>query len=170
MTLADPEALVFVVRVICGDNDTKPGAGKKRIFLGRSVWGYPSCPTPANIKFMITEEKRWSVDATLEGKFCVKAPVRLADHDDEVCQTLPVDTVTAPDAAFGGPRLGCANLGHTGAHPTGSNTAVKCTQYLKAWDPEADSVEYGDRPHFTPINGWDFKPLQQVNSPDHKIV
>lgn len=85
------------------------------------------------------KEKRWSVDATLEGKFCVKAPVRLADDDDEGCQTVPVDTVTAPDAAVGGPRLGCANLGHTGAHQTGSNTAVKCTQYLKAWDPEADS-------------------------------
>ena len=72
------KALVFVVRVICGDNDTEPGAGKERIFAGQSVWGYPRCPTPADIKFMITEEKRWSVDATLEDKFCVKAPVRLA--------------------------------------------------------------------------------------------
>ena len=100
----------------------------------------------------------------------MKAPVRLADDNDEGCQTVPVDTVTAPDAAVGGPRLGCANLGHTGVHQTGSNTAVKCTQYLNAWDPDSDSVEYGDRPHSTPINGWDFKPLQHVNSPDHKIV
>ena len=130
--------------------------------LGRRVFSWADrcgvmrgTPTPANIKFMITEEKRWSVDATLEGKFCVKAPVRLADDDDEVCQTLPVDTVTAPDAAFGGPRLGCANLGHTGAHPTGSNTCksiMHYTSYLRTKDCTNNGYVMNMLEHNTMIN------------------
>ena len=99
----------------------------------------------------------------------MKATVRFPD-DDEGCQTVLVGILTAPDAAVGGPRLGGVNLGHTGAHQTGANSAVKYTQYLNTGDPEADSVEYGDHPHFTPMNGWDFKNFQQVNSPDYKIV
>ena len=81
---------------------------------------------------MITEEKRWSVDATLECKLCVKASVRLPDDDDESCQTVPVDTGTAPDAAVSGPRVGGVSLGRNGAHQTRHGTAVKCTQYCKA--------------------------------------
>ena len=119
---------------------------------------------------MITEEKRWSVDATLECKLCVKAAVRLPDDDDESCQTVLVDTVAAPDAAVSGPPLGGVGLGHNGAHQTRYGTAVKCTQYCKVWGPETDSIEYGDHPHFAPINGWDFKPLLKVNSPDEKIM
>jgi len=160
----------LALRVSCGDNDTNGGDGQKGIFAGRSVWGYPKYPTPANINFKITEEKRWSVDATLECKLCVKASVRLPDDDDESCQTVPVDTVTAPDGAVSGPRLGGVSLGRNGAHQTRHGTAAKCTQYCKASDPVTDSIEYGDHPHFAPMNRWDFKPLLQVNSADWKIV
>jgi len=170
LLVSDPRALQFVLRVICGDNPVNPGAGQKGIFAGRSVWGYPKFPFPATIKFTLVEDKRWSIDATLQDKLCVKASVRLPEADEEGVQIVPVDVVTAPDAAIGGPRLGGVSLGHNGAHQTRYGTAVKCTQYCKAWDPETDSIEYGDHPHFAPINGWDFKPLLKVTSPDYKIV
>ena len=111
-----------------------------------------------------------SVDATLECKLSAQASVRFPDDDDESWQTFPVDTGTAPDAAVSGPRLGGVSLGHNGAHQTRYGTAVKCTQYCEVWDPETDSIEYGDHPPFAPINGWDFNPLMKVNSPAWQIV
>lgn len=111
-----------------------------------------------------------SVDATLECKLSVQASVRFPGDDDESWQTVPVDTGTAPVVAVSGPRFRGVSLGRNGAHQTRCGTAVKCTQYCEAWDPETDSIENGDNPPFAPINGWDFKPLLKLNSPAWQIV
>ena len=78
-------------------------------------------------------------------------------------------TKTKDDACIGAPRLGGTHKGHNRAHQSCYATSLKCTQNINVWNPETDTLTFGDDEHYAPISTWDFEPLLKVHSPDFKI-
>jgi len=163
----DPNCLQFFCRDLCGDVPLHPGAALGGIMFFRQVYGYPKHPAPADFKFhynnIVDGTKRVEVDVKCEGKQAIKASVEHPEASQEGLVTIPVDVVTPPGAAVGGPRLF--------VHQTRYHNAINCTLHAKPWDPTKDSIEFGDDPFFAgPIKGWDFEPLLKVHTYDFKIV
>lgn len=107
----------------------------------------------------------------IRAKKAVSLRVDIPQEGAEGTVTIPLDVETGPDALIGGPRLGGTHKGHNGALQARYGVAFKCTQHVKPWDPETDSLEFGDDSHYaTPIKAWNFEPVLKVHSPDFKII
>lgn len=171
LLISDPRSLIFLQSVVCGDAPGNPGAAMKAICGGRSVFGFPKHPVPADIGFKYTNNNTGvEFEAIHEGKHCVSLKVKLPEAD-EGAFTLPLEIETGPDAVIGAPFLGGTHKGMNGAHQTRFGQAFKCTQHIKPWDPAVDSLTLGDDAHYgQPLKSWGFEPLLKVHSPDFKIA
>eukprot|EP00933_Yihiella_yeosuensis_P080605 TRINITY_DN94058_c0_g1_i1.p1 TRINITY_DN94058_c0_g1~~TRINITY_DN94058_c0_g1_i1.p1 ORF type:complete len:320 (-),score=77.60 TRINITY_DN94058_c0_g1_i1:493-1452(-) len=171
LIIQDPRSLVYLQRVLCGDKEDNPGAAMKAITGGRSVFGFPKHPIPANIRYEYVEEnKNCEFDCSHQGKEAVKLRVRLPESD-EGAMSIPLEVKTGPDVCIGAPRLGGTHKGDNGAHQVRYGQAFKCTQHIKPWDSNTDSCTFGTDPHFAePIKRWDFTPLLKAHTTDMKIA
>jgi len=172
--IAHPKALVYLQRVLCSESPKSTGAGKVAIEGGRAIWGFPKHPELGTNTF---EYKDYNKKVVFNGSHSSKKAVSLnvvipGDKEDgEGTVKVLLETESGPDVFIGGPRNGGTHKGHNGAHQTRYASAVKCTQYLTAWDPKTDSLEFGDEEHYAmPIKKWGFKPVLKVHSPDFKIL
>merc|ERR1712232_415381 len=102
-------------------------------------------------------------DASHLGKKAVSLRVDVPQDGAEGTVTIPLELETGPDALIGGPRLGGTHKNHNGAQQTRYGVAFKCTQHVRVWDAETDSLDFGNDAHYaTPIKGWDFEPVLKV--------
>lgn len=172
--IAEPRALVFLQRVVCGDTPRNPGAAMKAVMGGREIFGFPKHPDLGQITLMYHEEGGkqvgYSFEAKHSGKDVVKLSLRLPEADPGAI-VVPVDAASAPDTCISCPKLGGTHRGHNGAKQVRYGQAFKCTQHVKPWDPATDSLTFGDDAHYaSPIKRWDFTPVLKVHAPDMKIA
>lgn len=172
--IQDPRSLSYLQRVICSEAPTSTGAGAAAIEGGRSIWGFPKHPELGQIAFEYTDcngIQKVEFNATHSGKKVVSLNVSVPQDGAEGTVTIPLELETGPDSLISGPRLGGIHKDHNGSHQTRYGVAFKCTQHVRLWDAETDSLEFGDDAHYaTPIKGWDFEPVLKVHSPDFKII
>eukprot|EP00933_Yihiella_yeosuensis_P078823 TRINITY_DN9073_c0_g1_i2.p1 TRINITY_DN9073_c0_g1~~TRINITY_DN9073_c0_g1_i2.p1 ORF type:complete len:351 (-),score=80.78 TRINITY_DN9073_c0_g1_i2:121-1173(-) len=171
LIIQDPRSLVYLQKVICGDEPNNPGAAIKAITGGRGVFGFPKHPLPAQIRYEYSEDqKNMEFDGSHLGEESVKLRVRLPEAD-EGAVTLPLEMKTADDVCIGGPRLGGTWKGQNGANQVRYGQAFKCTQHLKPWDPSTDSITFGTDAHYAqPLNRWGFEPVLKAHTTDMKIA
>lgn len=158
-------SISYLQRVVCSDTPRNPGAALKAIGGGKGLWGFPKHPVPGSIKLAYQEDggKRsgFTFEAEHFGKSAVKLAVRLPEADEGAME-VPLEVKTAPDGNIGGPVAEGMQVRY--------GSAVKCTQFVKPWDPSTDSITFGDDAHYgDKIGGWDFVPVLKVHSPDFKI-
>mmetsp|Transcript_72879 Transcript_72879/g.225363 ORF Transcript_72879/g.225363 Transcript_72879/m.225363 type:complete len:358 (-) Transcript_72879:144-1217(-) len=172
--IADPRALVFLQRVVCGDTPRNPGAAMKAITGGREIFGFPKHPDLGQITLAYQEsggkKVGFSFDAKHSGNDVVNLSIRLPEADEGAME-LPLEAESGPDSVISCPRLGGSHKGHNGAKQVRYGQAFKCTQYLKPWDPATDTLTFGTDAHYAaPIKRWDFTPILKVHAPDFKIA
>jgi len=146
----------------------------KAIAGGREIWGFPKHPEPGNLSLEYEESDGKKVGFKFQAKHhdktCVTLKIRLPEAD-EGATVVHVDAKTGRDTCISCPFLGATHKGHNGAKQTRYGSAVKCTQYVKAWDTAKDSITFGDNSHYSePIKRWNFEPVLKVHSPDFKII
>jgi len=170
--IQDPRSLSYLQRVVCSESPSSTGAGAVAIDGGRSIFGFPKHPELGKITFEYKEEmKKVEFEASHCGKKVVSARINLPQEGAEGTVTIPLEVATGPDSLIGAPRLGGTHKGHNGSHQVRYGVAMKCTQHVQPWDPNTDSLDFGDDLHYaTPIKGWDFEPVLKVHSPDFKII
>jgi len=172
--ITHPKALIFLQRVVCSDTPDNPGAAMKAIAGGREIFGFPKHPVPGviDLKYIEHEGNRveFSFDASHVGHASVSLKVRLPDAD-EGSMVIPIEAQTGPDTVISCPKLGGSHKGHNGAKQQRFGQAFKCTQFVKPWNAETDTLTFGDDAHYgAPISRWDFTPVLKVHSPDFKIA
>lgn len=172
--VANPKALSYLQRVVCGDTPGNPGAAMKAVVGGREIWGFPKHPELGQLSLEYEESDGKKVgfkfEAKHSGKTCVTLKLRLPEAD-EGAQVVPVEARTGRETCISCPFLGGVHKGHNGAKQTRYQSAMKCTQHVKAWDAKTDTLTFGDDSHYAaPIKRWDFTPVLKVHSPDFKIV
>lgn len=171
LVIQDPKSLVYLQRVLCADTKDNPGAAVKAITGGRGIFGFPKHPVPGLIRFDYTRGgKDVEFEASHMGIHAVKLNVRLPEAE-EGAVTLPLEVTSAPDACIGSPKLGGTHKGFNGANQTRYGMAFKCTQHLKPWDPQTDSISFGVDGHYAAsIKEWGFEPLLKAHTTDMKIA
>jgi len=159
--VADPRALIWVHRVICGAafNDPVPPMGA--ISGGREVWGFPKHNKLANIRSGY-DGNFTSFHAEHMGKPVISMRAKLPEHTPGVV-TVPQEVETTKDQCLT-PRWSVKQ--------TRYGQAFKATMHISPWDPKTDSIEvnreageYGEM-----LSRWNFQPAVKVHSTDFKIV
>jgi len=171
LVVDDPKVRSYLMRVICADTPSNPGAAMKAIYGGRGVFGFPKHPQPGVIDFAYEEKAgrkvAWNFECKHLGEMAVKVKVALPELDAG-CVSLPMDVMTPPDFVIGSPTLGGTHLGHNGAHQVQFGQAICCTQNISSWNPATDSLVVGSAAHYAPFARWGFDPLLKAHIPDFK--
>lgn len=162
--VADPRALVWVHRVICGSalNDPVPAMGA--VSGGREVWGFPKHHVLADIRYDYDGQNGdfVSFSAEHQSKAVISMRVKLPEKSPDVV-TTPQEVATPKDACLT-PRWVVKQ--------TRYGQAFKATMHTAPWDPNMDQftvhAEGGD--YGSILSSWDFQPALKVHSSDFKIA
>jgi len=160
---ADPRALVYLARVICGDKGNNPGAAMNAITGGREIWGFPKHHIPAQIRYIYdTAHNATQFDAEHMGKAAISMRMRLPETIASASK-IPMDAKTAPDTCIGGPKWF--------VQQTRYGQAFSATEYMAPWDDTTDYLKlYDDGFYGTRLKGWGFNPLVKAHATDFKIA
>jgi len=176
LLIADPKALIWIHRVICGDapgmdtskNDPTLGA----LLGGHNVWGFPKHPTKAKIQYEYKGADRVEFYAQHLGKTFGIGPTHFVDSLKVSVQLsenskgnipIPVNVRTAPDGVVGGPL----NI----IQQVRFGQAFNVTQNIAPWDAATDSIQLGTDDYYSSvIKAWKFSPKLKMHARDFQIV
>jgi len=160
--VADPRALVYLARVLCGDAPGNPGAAMKAITGGREIWGFPKHHVPAHIRYTYPDENTTQFDASHQGKPVISMRMALPENDPK-SQTVPLDLKTPPGSCISGPKWLVKQ--------TRYHQAFSTTEHIAMWNPATDSLKlYDDGYYGTKLKAWGFAPKMKVHATDFKIA
>jgi len=160
--VADPRALVFVMRVICGaaphGDSTQP---MNAISGGREIWGFPKHHKLADIRY-IYEGNDTVFSAMHEGNAVITARLRLPEATPG--HITQVQEVKTADNGCVTPRWSPKQSRY--------GEAFKATLNIAPWDETTDSLEvHGeDMWYGSMLKRWNFVPALKAHSSDFKIA
>jgi len=173
--VADPRALIWIHRVICGDSpgiDTKvndPALGA--ILGGHNVWGFPKHKVKAKIDFEYQGSDSVTFHAMHLGKdllqreqFVDALTVSVAlPERDKAHVSLPLDIRTADDGVVGGPLYMVQQVRF--------GEAFNVTQNIAPWNTATDRITLGSDDYYSSVlKAWKFEPKLKMHTDDFQIV
>lgn len=170
LLIADPKALIWIHRVICGDapgintsqNDPALGA----ILGGHNVWGFPKHHVKAKIQTEYVGSDRLSFHAQHLNKEdfvnSISVQVQLPEQSKGVV-AVPVNVRTANDAVVGGPL----NI----VQQVRFGEAFNTTENIAPWNSKTDTFELGTDDYYsTVLKAWNFEPKLKMHTKDFQIA
>jgi hypothetical protein len=166
----EPNALVWVHRVICGaarDGDDLAATGA--ILSGREVWGFPKHPAIADLSFNYQNNGGLEFRGSHLGNQVISMRIILPESTDGHV-TVPVDAQTGPDTCLT-PRQNPLVAGFI-PKQTRYGQAFSATMHFSPWKPNTDTlVIYNEENHYGALlKSWQFEPALKMHCRDLKIV
>lgn len=164
--IQDPRSLIWIHRVLCADAPGYPtersDPAREAIYGGHNIWGFPKHFDKAEITYEYEGNDRVSFEATHLGKAAVKASVVLSEVEQQNVP-IPVNIRTADDAVVSGPMRVIQQ--------TRFGEAFNVTQNIAPWNPQTDSIAFGDDAWYgAEVGNWFFEPKLKMHTDDFQIV
>lgn len=168
--IQDPHSAPYQLRSLVSESGWDTGAGALAVEVGKDVFAFPQHNDLGKMSFKYDGKcglgaPEYSVNVEHSGKQAVSLRMVVPKKGMEGTLTTPMEVETAEDALISGPRI------TEQPKQTRYGVHYKCTQHVQRWNPETDSLEFGDDDHFaSPIKSWNFEPILKIHSPDFKMI